>query len=641
LREDHGDGAAAGRPRLGALLLARGAVSPDRLAAALARQPETGARLGDILARRGWAASREIAAAAAEQAGAARVDLAAAPPDPSLADPAWLDVCLRRRALPWRRLGGRIILVAADHAAGRAAVADLGLPDATVALVEPDALDRAIAEAYGPALAARAAARPPAALSARSPAPAWQKGGLLAALIATGAALAAAPTEAGALLFALLVALNALNAAARIAALASALRPDADPVAPPPAGAVDLAARRPPPRIALLVPLLREPEALPLLLEALERLDWPPELLDVVLVLEPDDAATRAAIDRLEPPPFVRVLIAPPGGPRTKPRALNLALDFAQGDIIGIYDAEDRPEPDQLRRVAEILRAAPPEVAAVQCRLSYFNAGENWLTRCFTIEYAIWFDVLLKGFRDLGLPIPLGGTSVFFRRAALERLGGWDAHNVTEDADLGMRLARTGYRCETCASTTYEEASSRLGPWIRQRSRWLKGYVATWLVHMRRPAALWRALGPLGFLGFQTIFLGAIVAYFGLPLFWTVWGATLLGAGPSWLAAAPLWALGALALVQLSGWIAMIIAATIATARRRQLWLLPWTPTLAFYWPIGAVAAWLALAEFAVAPFHWRKTRHGVGRIARAERDAALARRDAARRGEATDRAAE
>jgi cellulose synthase/poly-beta-1,6-N-acetylglucosamine synthase-like glycosyltransferase len=397
--------------------------------------------------------------------------------------------------------------------------------------------------------------------------------------------------------------------------------------------AVSLAARRPLPKITLLIALYREPETLPVLLQALEALDWPRERLEVLLALEADDAATLAALASLAPPPFLRVLTVPPGEPRTKPRALNFALDFAEGEIVGVYDAEDRPDPDQLRRVAAVLRDSPPDVACVQCRLTYYNTSENWLTRCFGIEYAIWFDVMLAAFRDLGFPVPLGGTSVFFRRRALERVGAWDAHNVTEDADLGMRLAREGFRTEICGSTTHEEANSRLGPWIRQRSRWLKGYMTTWLVHMRDPRALFRDLGPVGFLGFQALFVGAAVAYLGLPLFWAAWGLGVAGLGPAWLDVTPFWALAAVAVVQLSGWLAMLCAALIATARR-GLWALQvFIPTLVFYWPIGALAAWLALAEMFVAPFHWRKTPHGVGRLAASAREAALAareRRDAA-----------
>lgn len=603
--------------RLGALLADRGAVEETRLAQALAAQRASGRRLGEILRSRGWVSDAAVAEALARQSGLRRVDLAQWPLDPALADPRDLDLHLRRRMAPWRRSGDTMVYVAADPVEAQAGLVERADPSRPAALVlaEPAALDAAMAQAWGPALAARAARRTPDALSARGGASGAQRVALLTLTLVAVAGLLS-PLAAGPALLAALIALNAGNAAIRIAALGAALR-RRDPPPPP------LALARPP-RFTLLIPLLREPETLPVLFRALEALDWPPELLDAVLILEADDAATRAEIDRLGAPPFCRVLVAPSGAPRTKPRALNFALDFAEGDVVGIYDAEDRPEPDQLRRVAEALAAGGPEVACVQARLAYFNARENWLTRCFTLEYAIWFDVLLSGFRDLRLPIPLGGTSVFFRREALEALDGWDAHNVTEDADLGMRLARRGWRCEVIDSTTFEEANSRLWPWIAQRSRWLKGYFATWLVHMRHPLTLRRELGTRGFLGFQAVFLGAMVAYFGLPALWAVWLAVAFDAGPAWAQGAPLWALGAVGVVQLSGWMAMAAAAALAAGRRRQRWLIAWIPTLALYWPLGAAAAWLALFEMFAAPTKWRKTPHGLGRMARRARQAAL-----------------
>jgi cellulose synthase/poly-beta-1,6-N-acetylglucosamine synthase-like glycosyltransferase len=633
-----GGASAAARRRIGEILRDDGAAAAPAIEAALAAQAATGARLGDILVARGWTTAEAVGRAAARQHGLPFADLSATPLDPALLDPRDLGLCLRRRLAPWRRDDGGVVWACADPDDARDALARLADPpaEARLALAEPAALAAAMTAAWGPALAARAAARPPVARSARAPMPDAQRAGLTAAALAVALGLLAAPGLFAPLLLAGLICLNAANAAVRIAALGSALRRGPDPAMEPAAaapGVEPLAARRPAPKISLIVALRDEPATMPLLLHALERLDWPRERLDAMLVIEADDAATRDAVEALRPPPWVRVLTAPPGEPRTKPRALNYALDFAEGDIVGVYDAEDRPEPDQLKRVAAILRDGPPEVACVQCRLAYYNAGENWLTRCFGIEYAMWFDVLLAAFRDLGFPVPLGGTSVFFRRRALERVGAWDAHNVTEDADLGMRLAREGFRTEICGSTTHEEANSRLGPWVRQRSRWLKGYMTTWLVHMRDPRALWAELGPAGFVGFQAIFVGAAVAYLGLPLFWTAWALALAGHGPAWLDVTPFWLLAAVAVVQLSGWLAMLCAALLATARRRLWGLQPFIPTLVFYWPIGAVAAWLALAELFVAPFHWRKTPHGMGRIAAAEREAAIAargRRDAA-----------
>ena len=301
----------------------------------------------------------------------------------------------------------------------------------------------------------------------------------------------------------------------------------------------------------------------------------------------------------------------PPDTLRTKPKAMNYALPFCRGDIVWVYDAEDRPDPGQIRAVVQHLQSAPPEVACVQGYLDFYNSGENWLARCFTLEYAIWFRVVLLGVQRLGLPIPLGGTSVFFRRGVLEQLGGWDAHNVTEDADLGMRLARFGYRCEMIPSTTWEEANCRVRPWIRQRSRWLKGYAVTWATHMRRPRALWRDLGPAGFFGFQTLFLGAITSYLALPLFWAA-GAAGAGLGlPIWQGV-PGWLVWGFAASMLLGQAVMLVAAVVAARDAGRPGLLPWVVALPFYWPLGAVAAWRAMGEVFTRPSFWHKTEHGI-----------------------------
>jgi cellulose synthase/poly-beta-1,6-N-acetylglucosamine synthase-like glycosyltransferase len=629
--------ASAGATTIGAILRRQGAVGEHHVTAALADQRRSGARLGEILVARGWTDQRAIAVALAEQASLGFVDLQPGDLDPALVAEADLDIYLRHRFIPWHRDGASVAYAAVDPAEAAIGLAALaGGGGHTVHLVSADAFERAVLHAHGPALARRGAIRCAERDSARARSPVWQKLALVALSLGFAGGLYVAPVVTAIGAFVVLVSINAMNALARVAVLGAALRrgvaattpADAAP-SPVEPGAAGLAARGPLPMVSILVPLLREPEVVPLLIEALEGLDWPHERLDVLLLLEADDDATAEALQSMRMPPFARVLVVPPGGPRTKPRALNIGLDFARGDIIGIYDAEDRPEPDQLRRVAAILANSPPEVVSVQCRLGYYNGRENWITRCFAIEYAMWFDVLIAGFRDLRLPIPLGGTSVFFRRRALEELGGWDAHNVTEDADLGMRLARRGWRCEVSASTTYEEANSRLLPWIRQRSRWLKGYMTTWLVHLRRPLSLWRELGPVGFLGFQTVFLGGIVAYLGLPLFWVMWASVLVGLGPAWLGEQPIWAIWTVGVVQLSGWLAMLVAAVIATTRRRQAWLLPSVVTLLFYWPIGALSAYLALAEMFLARSFWRKTRHGVGRLAEAELARARARQAA------------
>ncbi len=277
------------------------------------------------------------------------------------------------------------------------------------------------------------------------------------------------------------------------------------------------------PRISVLVPLFRERDIAARLIKRLERLDYPRDKLEVALILEWGDRTTEAALKATELADWMRIVRVPQGHLRTKPRAMNYALDFVQGDIIGIYDAEDAPARDQLTRVAEAFHRAPQNVACLQGVLDFYNASSNLLTRCFTIDYATWFRLILPGFERLGLVLPLGGTTVFFRRTALEALGRWDAHSVTEDADLGLRLARRGYRCAFLPTVTEEEATATVSAWLRQRSRWIKGYAITWAVHMRDPLRLLGDLGPLRFLGVQILFLGTLSQFFLAPLLWSFW----------------------------------------------------------------------------------------------------------------------
>jgi cellulose synthase/poly-beta-1,6-N-acetylglucosamine synthase-like glycosyltransferase len=370
--------------------------------------------------------------------------------------------------------------------------------------------------------------------------------------------------------------------------------------------------RGPPlPRISVLVPLYKEPEVLPALLKRLGALDYPSGLLEVLILLEEEDQLTQSALSQLRLPDYLRTLVVPDGTPRTKPRAMNYALDFCRGDIIGIYDAEDAPEHDQLLKVAAAMQDAPEDLAGVQGVLDYYNPCQNWIARCFTIEYAGWFRVVLPGMRRLGFAIPLGGTTVFCRHDVLRRVGGWDAHNVTEDADLGIRLARHGYRVEMLDSTTYEEANCRPWPWVRQRSRWLKGYMATYLVHMRQPWQLLRQLGPWQFCGVQLHFVTALSQFFLAPILWSFWLLPFGGAHPlhgfvPWPVLQAV-AVGFITVECMS----LLIALTACTARR-SLDLLTWVPTLHLYFPMAALAAYKALAELIFAPFYWDKTQHGL-----------------------------
>ncbi|MEO0357708.1 MAG: glycosyltransferase, partial [Pseudomonadota bacterium] len=295
---------------------------------------------------------------------------------------------------------------------------------------------------------------------------------------------------------------------------------DPNPSDAPPPNAPALARM---PRISIMVPLFQERAIAGQLVQRLKRLSYPKELLDVVLVVEEDDATTQDTLAHTHLPSWIKTLIVPPGGLKTKPRALNYALDHCRGSIIGVYDAEDAPDPYQLKRIVRRFSERGADVACLQGTLDFYNARANWLARCFAVEYATWFRIVLPGLQKLGLAVPLGGTTLFFRRAALDDLGGWDAHNVTEDADLGIRLARRGYRTELVPTVTYEEANCRIWPWVRQRSRWLKGYAITWAVHMRSPQKLWADLGAWRFFGVQVLFLCTLSGFVLAPVLWTFW----------------------------------------------------------------------------------------------------------------------
>jgi len=331
------------------------------------------------------------------------------------------------------------------------------------------------------------------------------------------------------------------------------------------------------------------------------------------------DKETVAAARALALPGNVEIVVVPELAPRTKPKALNYALPLARGDYLVIYDAEDRPERDQLRRAFHAFHIGPPHLATVQARLNIYNPGDSWLTRQFTLEYSALFDGLLPVLDRLELPIPLGGTSNHFRVSALKWLMAWDPFNVTEDADLGTRLARGGYRCRVVASTTYEEAPRSFGNWIRQRTRWLKGFVQTWLVHMRKPGALWRELGPRGFLAFQVMVGGTVLSALVHPWFYALVGYELFGGGgflarPASLFGLPFWTIAWFDLV--TGYLAAMALGFLAV-RRRGLATLSWQILLMpAYWLLISVAAYRAVWQFATAPFKWEKTEHGDARHA-------------------------
>jgi cellulose synthase/poly-beta-1,6-N-acetylglucosamine synthase-like glycosyltransferase len=369
------------------------------------------------------------------------------------------------------------------------------------------------------------------------------------------------------------------------------------------------------PIFTVLVPMYKEAAVLPLITKALKNLDYPASKLEVKLVLEEDDAETIDAAKSLKLPGTFEIIRVPASQPKTKPKACNYALQFTRGEFVTIYDAEDQPEPDQLKKAVLAFRDADPRLACVQARLNYFNRGENWLTRMFTLEYSQWFDFLLPGLDWLKVPIPLGGTSNHFKLEALRRVGAWDPYNVTEDADLGVRLAQEGYTVGVINSTTYEEANGVLPSWIKQRSRWIKGYMQTWLIHMRHPIELWKSIGTKGFFAFH-FFIGAPpLTKLLAPILWAitllVWFTNTWDVG--WLFPEPF---GTMAMFNLAlGNLFLIYFGVIAALKRRYYELVPAGVLLPVYWILHSIAAYKALWQLIVKPHYWEKTTHGTSAV--------------------------
>jgi len=370
------------------------------------------------------------------------------------------------------------------------------------------------------------------------------------------------------------------------------------------------------PRYTILVPLFREAGVLPALVENLRALDYPATKLDIKLILESIDTETIAAAREMDLPGNFDIITVPDGQPRTKPKACNFALEFATGDFAVIFDAEDRPEPDQLRKAVAIFAAAPPEVVCLQAKLNFDNPSENWLAKQFTIEYTSLFWGILPALDMLRLPIPLGGTSNHFRMNTLRELGAWDAFNVTEDADLGMRIYRAGWRCKVLDSTTWEEAACQPGNWLRQRTRWLKGWMQTYAVHMRDPRGLRRELGLGGFWAFQGLFAAVVISTLAHPLFYillvydTAYGGFMRQAES--LLGMHFWAIATFNLV--AGYGAAIVLGVVSLRARGVADLLPQILLIPVYWLCISVAAWRALYQLIINPFYWEKTQHGISK---------------------------
>lgn len=366
------------------------------------------------------------------------------------------------------------------------------------------------------------------------------------------------------------------------------------------------------PVYTVLVPLYHEAEMVPGLIANLRRLDYPLSLLQIILLCEEDDTETLEVAWQVASPRPFEVVVVPPSLPRTKPKACNVGLARAQGQFLVVYDAEDCPEPDQLKKAVAAFGRCRWPVVCLQARLEYRSATTNPLTRLFAAEYAAFFDHLLPSLARLRLPVPLGGTSNHFRMAALRMLGGWDPYNVTEDLDLGIRIARRGWLVEILDSITWEEPNSRIGNWLRQRSRWMKGHMQTYLVHMRSPWRLWRDLGTASFGAFQLLVGGVPLTILLNPVLWGLTAAYVATRSSMIreLFPPPVYMAGMVSMV--FGNFAFAYAMIVGALKARMTGGAKWMLLAPFYWALMSLAAWKALVQLIARPHYWEKTQHGL-----------------------------
>jgi glycosyltransferase XagB len=365
------------------------------------------------------------------------------------------------------------------------------------------------------------------------------------------------------------------------------------------------------PIYTILLPVYRETSVLRQLVHGIAGLDYPADRLDVKLLLEEDDAETIAAAGAMTLPAYFDVCVVPDIGQRGKPRACNYGLSRARGKFLVIYDAEDRAEADQLKKSVIAFGQVDPKVVCLQAKLNYFNRSHNLLTRWFTAEYSMWFDQMLPGLQSIDAAIPLGGTSNHFVVARLEEIGGWNSYNVTEDADLGMRIFLMGWKTAVLDSTTYEEATSKAGNWIRQRSRWVKGYMQTYLFYMRHPWRLLRRMGGQSFLIFQLFFGAGTLCLLVNPIYWLLtiaWFATRWS-GIESVFPRPVLYIGTLGLF--IGNAAFTLAAVAGCFGRRNYEDVKWVLLFPLYWILMSVAAWKGFIQLLYKPSYWEKTVHG------------------------------
>ena len=601
-------------PRLGESLVAQGLVTEQQLFDAITEQERSGGRIGQVLVHQGALEERELQVWLAGPLGLPTVDLSAYDPSEVPGEVVPEPVARRLGVVPFFADQSRLYLATSDLLSPEASAEVDACTDLEVDLfLAPsqqieEFLREMNRDSYTKIALSNLRERFPDS-SAHLVVTGGQKAALVILAVILIGFLIWNLTGTIIVVFALASVFYLLTALYKLVAGFSALNHQyllditQDDLA-----AID---ERTLPVYTILVPLFREEAVIPYLVQGIESLDYPKAKLDVKLLCEEEDNGTIDAIRALNLPPHFDTVVVPASQPQTKPKACNYGLIAARGEYVVIYDAEDRPDPQQLKKAVLMFENVDESVVCIQSKLNFFNQQTNWLTRWFSIEYALLFDLLLPGLDARKDPIPLGGTSNHIRTAALREVGAWDPYNVTEDADLGIRLHQAGYRTTMMDSTTYEEANTKIGSWVRQRSRWIKGYLQTWLVYMRNPFRTLGGIGIRGFLSFSLLIGGTFIFLLN-PFFWaltTLFALTQAGFIEQLF---PGWVYFLAAALLFIGNFVFVFLGLVAAVRRGDDNLALYALFLPFYWGLMSVAAWKGFAQLITNPFYWEKTEHGV-----------------------------
>jgi len=510
--------------RLGDILLDQGLISQADLTAALTAQKNSGERLGQILVSRGMVNRLALSEALARQCGLPHIDLRKEGVDPNTARLIDPDICRKLGCIPVRETGQSLQVAIVDpwnlgpvHQylqriySGQIeylVTSEFDIEWTTRAIFHDNYINESIWGLFyrNPEECANVPFTTPQIIAMA----------VMAILLIASILIAPYPTLLALNIAAALIYLS-ISIFRFTIALSGGARQDLIAISADEIAALDDSQL---PVYTILIPVFREKKVLPVLLASLKKIDYPASKLDIKLLLEEVDEETRQAAIKIAPPGNIEIITIPDSQPRTKPKACNYGLISARGKYLVIFDAEDKPEKDQLKKVICTFNKGGDDLICVQAKLNYYNRNQNLLTRWFTCEYSNWFDMILPGLNRAGLPIPLGGTSNHFITEKLRELGGWDPFNVTEDADLGIRMYKHDYKTAIVDSTTYEEANSDPWNWVRQRTRWIKGYMQTWFVNMRHPLQLLRELGFKGTLGFHLTVGGTPFLFILNPIFW-------------------------------------------------------------------------------------------------------------------------